>query len=85
MSVNLVIKAQPGSSAFLQRTIIVEPGGRVAVSRGSKDSRPRSDNAIFDCRVRRESVGWLEVGNVTKLIIRDIGIIGSIKHNCSGD
>ena len=56
MAVNLVIKAQPGSSAFLQRSIIVEPGGRVAVSRGSKDNKPQTDNAVFDCRVRGESV-----------------------------
>ena len=56
MPANLVIKAQPGSSAFVKRTIIVEPGGRVAVSRASKDNRPRSDNAVFECRVRRESV-----------------------------
>ena len=54
MSVNLVIKPQPGSSAFLKRTIIVEPGGRVAVSRGSKDNKPQSDNAVFDCRVREQ-------------------------------
>ena len=82
MSVNLVIKAQPGSAVFLKRSIIVEPGGTVAVSRASKDNKPRPDNAVFDCRVRGESV---VVGSVTKLIIPDIGIIGSIKYNCSGD
>ena len=52
MSVKLVIKPEPGSASFAERSICVDPGVSVSVCRASRTDKPGTDNGIFQCKVR---------------------------------
>ena len=52
MSAHLTLRSEPGSAPFPERSIELQEGASVRVSRLSRDERPNYNNVIFDSRVR---------------------------------
>ena len=53
MSAHITLRSEPGSAHFPERSIELQEGASVRVSRLSRDERPNYNNVIFDSRVRR--------------------------------
>ena len=53
MSAHITLRSEPGSAPFPERSIELQEGASVRVSRLSRDERPNYNNVIFDSRVRR--------------------------------
>ena len=52
MSAHITLRSEPGSAHFPERSIELQEGASVRVSRLSRDERPNYNNVIFNSRVR---------------------------------